>query len=92
MLWLAALPLIVAGCGPTGSTAYRLDGRRISTDPKLDQQWLTDKTICVGEEQKANMSAGFGDSGLAGALARAQAQRDVFSGCMAQRGYRIVWH
>ena len=91
ILWLAALPLIVAGCASNSSTAIRLDGKEIRSDPKLIAQWQTDKTICIGEEQKANISGGFGDAGLAGAMARNQALRDIFSGCMAQRGYNIVW-
>lgn len=76
------IALGLAGCGPTKTTYFRLDGRSVPPDPKLVQQFETDKAVCLGDAQKAWLAGG-----NAGPY-RNQAAGDVFEGCMAGRGYR----
>lgn len=76
------IALALAGCGPTKTTYYRLDGRTIPPDPRLVQQFETDRSICLGDAQKAWLAGG-----EAGPY-RNQATDQVFQGCMAGRGYR----
>jgi len=79
ILWLAALPLIVAGCGQTVPTFTKLDGRALNPE-----QLATDKVICQGELSKAWMSS------TVEGLGRHYAALDVYDACMAQRGYRVT--
>jgi len=73
----------------------RTDGKSTSSDPALSQQFQTDKTICQGERQKANLSditltqVGFADMAIA-AQNRTNAADAVVNDCMAQKGYILV--
>jgi hypothetical protein len=84
--------LLVSACAQTSAPKwYRLDGRSIPSDASLLQQAQTDYTICRGEAQKINAVAPVDNSatvvGIMNNLGRGDAVRDVFAGCMAQRGY-----
>jgi hypothetical protein len=72
----------------------RTDGQRVGNSPALQQQISIDKTICAGESQKANLSAGTNYlGGFAGgfeAVRRDQAAGEVTKGCMAEKGYLLV--
>ena len=72
----------------------RLDGQRASTNPVLAQQFETDRTICLGKTQQANLSGvAIYQGGIHGAIAmneRAQAADAVARGCMAEKGYEFV--
>jgi hypothetical protein len=85
------LTLALAGCAtaPTPTVHWiRADGA-VSTP----QQFEIDQTVCKGEAQKANASGTVipigGMYGAAAAVNRNNAINDVFSGCMAQRGYLL---
>jgi hypothetical protein len=72
----------------------RTDGQRITGDPVLTQQVQVDLTICQGELQRANLSgvtvSGGGMAGIAAAIERGEAAKQVGQGCMAQKGYAHV--
>jgi hypothetical protein len=86
--------LMLMGCASEPRKFWtRSDG-----GPVIARQFEVDRTICRGESQKANASGTViaGGGGLAGALAgaaaaenRNEALGDVYSGCMAQRGYLV---
>jgi hypothetical protein len=73
----------------------RLDGQKATGDPVLTQQFETDRTICLGKTQQANLSGvAVYQGGIYGAIAaseRAQAVDAVAKGCMAEKGYTQVW-
>jgi len=66
----------------------------MSSDPVLAQQFQIDKTICLGDREKADLSGVTLANGmLASAIAaqnRSNAADAVFTGCMAQKGYMLV--
>lgn len=73
----------------------RTDGRSGSGNPALEQQIAVDKTVCNGESQKANLSAGTNPYGGIVAHAVEESRRQsaagsVFEGCMATKGYVLV--
>jgi hypothetical protein len=77
-LVVLALALGLAGCATAPPRQWaRIDGHPI--DPA---QFQVDRTICLGEMQKANLS-----STAEHGYARGRAVVDVLDGCMAQRGY-----
>ena len=88
--------LLLVGCAKPQPTMIwiRLDGQRASSSPALQQQFETDKTICLGRMQQANLSGvSVYQGGIYGAIAmsqRAQAADAVARGCMAERGYELV--
>jgi hypothetical protein len=92
-LFVAAV--IVTGCATTPPPMFvRTDGRSINTDPILSQQFQLDKTVCLGNREKADLSGvTVSGGGLAGAIAaenRSQAADAVFVGCMAEKGYMLT--
>jgi hypothetical protein len=92
-LFVAAV--IVTGCATTPPPMFvRTDGRSINTDPVLSQQFQLDKTVCLGNREKADLSGvSVSGGGLAGAIAaenRSQAADAVFVGCMAEKGYMLT--
>ena len=89
------LGFLLVGCAdPVQMALIRTDGQRITGDPQLAQKLETDRTICVGDAQKAMLSGiTYARGTLAGAFAQAerdQAGGDVMKGCMASRGYALV--
>jgi len=72
----------------------RSDGQRTAGDPVLVHQFDMDRTICLGERQKANLSGvTITEGGLAGVAAaqnRAVAADQVGAGCMAEKGYVLA--
>lgn len=87
------LPLIV-GCGGPELVAVRTDGQSIASSASLKQSFEADRTICVGETQKANLTRTPNLYGGLAAIAK-QAEQDaaaddVFAGCMMQKGYALV--
>ncbi len=93
LIAIALLP-IAAGCGGPELVAVRTDGQRIGTSPSLVQAFEGDRTVCVGETQKANLSRTPNLYGGFAAIAKNAEQRqaadDVFAGCMRQKGYAMV--
>ncbi|HML06612.1 MAG TPA: hypothetical protein VK430_00590 [Xanthobacteraceae bacterium] len=69
----------------------RTDGKNAAADPVLAQQFQIDKTICLGEREKADLSGvTVSQGGIAGIVAaqnRANAADAVAKGCMAEKGY-----
>jgi hypothetical protein len=84
---------LLAGCAkpPPPPVWMRTDGRIISGDPALTQQFQIDRTICLGDREKADLSgvtiSQGGWAGVAASINRSNAANAVFSGCMAQKGY-----
>lgn len=78
--------LLLAGCATAPVTWVRADGNA----PTAEQLTL-DRTICQGEMQKSNLTntvkggVAFDANGVYDPKTRALSQ--VFTGCMAQRGY-----
>lgn len=72
----------------------RTDGQSAANDPVLAQQFQVDKTICLGEREKADLSGVTvtqgGIAGLAAAVNRSNEADAVGQGCMAQKGYMLV--
>ena len=93
LLVLALLPAIAACAGPE-LVAVRTDGQRIAASPMLKQNYEADRTVCLGETQKANLTRTPNYYGGFAAIAKQaeqdQAASDVFAGCMAQKGYAMV--
>lgn len=86
---------ILAACTTAPPPLFvRTDGRSIKTDPVLSQQFQVDKTVCLGNREKADLSGvTVSGGGLAGAIAlqnRSQAADAVFVGCMAEKGYMLT--
>jgi hypothetical protein len=71
-----------------------VDGQRASGNPVLTEQFDVDKTICLGERQKAALSGvTVASGGLAAGLAaqdRTNSADAVARGCMAEKGYLLV--
>ena len=66
-------------------------GRPALTDPVLSQQFQIDKTVCLGDREKADLSGvTMTNGGLVAAQNRSNAADAVLAGCMAQRGYVLV--
>src|SRR5262249_52538122 len=86
--------VLLAGCATKPMAYVRSDGQRISSDPVLSQQFELDKTVCLGERQKADLSGvTVANGSLAGAIAaqeRSNSANAVARGCMAQKGYQLV--
>jgi len=80
------LALALSACGATGQTStwVRTDGRDIKSSAELQRQREIDAQICLGEAQKAELSAG--PSNVYDPV-RERAVIDVAKGCMAARGY-----
>jgi hypothetical protein len=93
---IVALCAALGGCAtaPPPMQWIRTDGKRAAGDVVLAQQFDVDRTVCLGERQKAAMS---GTTFVNGSIAAAVAARDrgnsadaVASGCMAEKGYLLV--
>jgi hypothetical protein len=69
----------------------RADGQ---DDPVLARQFETDRTVCMGERRKANVTVvPIASGGVAGVIAtqeRPETVDDVAKGCMAEKGYLLV--
>lgn len=94
MLALACTVLGLSSCAspPPPRVLIRTDGQHVTGNAALEQQVLIDKTVCGGDAQKADLSAGTNYYG--GIIAhsieenrRGQAAVGVFEGCMASKGY-----
>lgn len=96
-----ALALTLGACthaAPPAMTWVRTDGQKASDNPALAQQGEIDKTVCIGDAQRVNLSAltpvetsrfSWGlDSNVESQ--RSQASMDAIKGCMAQKGYVLV--
>jgi hypothetical protein len=72
----------------------RVDGQRSAQNPVLAQQFEIDRTVCLGERQKASLSGvTVASGGIAAVLAaqdRANSADTVARGCMAEKGYLMV--
>lgn len=96
-LILALSIISLAGCAkpPPPLLWVRTDGRSAHDSPALEQQIGLDKTMCNGDAQKANLSAGTNPYGgiVPHAIEdsrRQGATNSVFEGCMASKGYALV--
>jgi hypothetical protein len=90
-----ALTLALMACANQPKMLWlRTDGKSGATDPVLAQQFQIDKTVCVGQREKADLSGvTVTQGGLVGAIAvanRANAADAVAQGCMAEKGYILV--
>lgn len=74
---ILVLALALAGCAgqPTSTKFARMDGKPVDVD-----QLKQDMLVCRGEASKASLSA-------AGAGGTSYAVSDVYTGCLAGRGY-----
>jgi hypothetical protein len=93
---------IVVPCAALGGCAtapppmqwLRTDGKRAAGDPVLAQQFDIDRTVCLGERQKAALSGVTIASGTFAAPLAAQDRGNsadaVAKGCMAEKGYVLV--
>ena len=77
---------------PPPKILIRTDGQHVTGNAALEQQVIIDKTVCGGDAQKADLSAGTNYYG--GIIAhsiennrRTQEAIGVFEGCMASKGY-----
>lgn len=81
------LVFALAGCATQKPASWR----RVDGAPINPQQAAVDQTFCRGEMQKSNLSATMEDDlrlGVRGFFnPRDDALRNVYDGCMAQRGY-----
>jgi hypothetical protein len=82
----------LAACAQQPKVAWlRVDGQRATGNPVLAQQFEMDRTMCMGQMQRANLSGvAVYQGGIYGAIARQerdQAVGDVATGCMAEKGY-----
>ena len=72
----------------------RADGQPAANDPVLAQQFQMDRTVCLGEREKADLSgvtlSQGGFAGIVAAQNRLNAADTVAQGCMAQKGYVFV--
>jgi hypothetical protein len=94
-LLLAALAAsILAACAtaPPPMAWVRTDGQRAAGDPVLAQQFDVDRTVCLGERQRAALSGvTIANGGFAAAMAaqeRGNSADAVARGCMADKGWR----
>jgi hypothetical protein len=103
ILAIGASALALAGCQRAGQQGpkmvwVRIDGQSVRSNPKLEQQFVLDGTICKGETQKSAVGmAPIYYRGIAGAInasiienQRESALMDVAKGCMAEKGYIYV--
>jgi hypothetical protein len=87
---------MLAGCAtaPPPMAWIRTDGQRAAGDPVLAQQFDVDRTVCLGERQKAALSGvTVANGGFAAAIAaqdRGNSADAVAKGCMAEKGYFMV--
>lgn len=93
--FLLVAAVVLASCATAPPPMFvRTDGRSINTDPVVSQQFQLDKTVCLGNREKADLSGvTVSGGGLAGAIAaqnRSQAADAVFVGCMAEKGYMLT--
>lgn len=83
---LQASFLLLTACATTPAAWQKVDGK-----PVAQEQFQLDQTSCQGEMQKAKLSSTMregvtiGEQGLYSP--RQQAISDVYSGCMAGKGY-----
>jgi uncharacterized lipoprotein YajG len=89
------LALVLTGCATAPKMLWlRTDGQPAASDPVLAQQFQIDKTVCLGEREKADLSGVTvtqgGLVGIAAAQNRANAADAVGQGCMAEKGYILV--
>ena len=90
--------LCLAGCasGPKMEYYYAFaDGSNIPLSGPQADKFSADKTVCVGEMSKAQMSGAAPSTRNEFADAYARIERDgqaanVMTGCMAGKGYRFV--
>jgi nicotinamide mononucleotide (NMN) deamidase PncC len=74
----------------------RVDGQTLNGNPALSQQIEVDQTICSGEGAKAELNSSTPEgsfTGFTGPTARQIRAKDgyeVFTGCMAAKGYVAV--
>jgi hypothetical protein len=96
ILGIVALCAALGGCAtaPPPMQWLRTDGKRAAGDPVLAQQFDIDRTVCLGERQKAALS---GVTIASGTFAAALAAQDrgnsadaVAKGCMVEKGYVLV--
>lgn len=86
----------LVGCAtaPPPPEWVRTDGQRTKGTAALEQQFEIDRTVCLGERQKASLSGVAVVNGSLGAALAAQdraASADaVARGCMAEKGYLLV--
>jgi hypothetical protein len=96
ILGIVALGAALGGCAtaPPPMAWIRTDGKRAAGDPVLAQQFDVDRTVCLGERQKAALSGvTFANGGFAAAVAaqeRGNSADAVAKGCMAEKGYLMV--
>jgi hypothetical protein len=86
---------MLSACAQQPKTIWiRADGKRAAGDTVLVHQFEMDRTICLGERQKANLSgvtvANGSMAGVVAAQQRADAADQVAAGCMAEKGYVLV--
>ena len=99
MKWLPIVVLSAAlgACQttvPPESGYYRTDGTPLTPGSPAEQQFWSDRAVCLGEMSKAKMSGTVIDTGspLIDATNNVQRQQDagtVMLGCMAQKGYYV---
>ncbi|WP_147283651.1 hypothetical protein [Bosea caraganae] len=70
----------LAGCAPTVPIMARIDGKTASDSPASVAQMRQDKSVCNGEVSKAILTAP--------GVYPTQLMTNVYTGCMAGRGYR----
>ena len=96
ILGVVALCVALGGCAtaPPPMAWIRTDGKRAAGDPVLAQQFDVDRTVCLGERQKATLAGVTIANGTLGAAFAAQERGNsadaVAKGCMAERGYLMV--
>jgi hypothetical protein len=89
------LVVALAACATQPKLIWlRTDGQRAGADPVLTQQFQIDKTVCLGQRERADLSGvTVTQGGLVGVVAaqnRANAADAVAQGCMAEKGYVLV--
>jgi hypothetical protein len=91
---LAAATLAACATAPPPMLWVRTDGQRATVNPVLASQAEIDRTVCLGERQKATLSGvTIANGGFAAALAaqeRGSSADAVARGCMAEKGYLLV--
>lgn len=91
MIGTAALLVACATAEPT--RWVRTDGKLVSENASLTQQFEIDKQVCIGEMSKANLSGTQFCRGAVDCAVQSQNRGDgvmeVAKGCMAQRGYLL---
>ncbi len=80
VLLASGATIALAGCAPTVPVMARIDGRTASDSPALAAQMRQDKSVCNGEVSKAILTAP--------GVYPTQLMTNVYTGCMAGRGYR----